>query len=96
MKVKVNIASDADAVRNSPRVDKVAREHLASTVKSPSPAATLSVYANAAKIDELTDVLKNMPALRAERVETLRTRIALGEFNPSSETIADRILTSLD
>lgn len=96
MKIKVNMANDADAVRNSLRVDKVAREHAANTVKSPSPAATLSVYANAAKIDEMTNVLKNMPALRAGRIETLRTRIALGEFNPSAGMIADRILTSPD
>ena len=102
MKVKVNTGNDADAVRNPRRietgvVDNLGREAASSSnVKTPSPAATLNVFASGSKIEEMTNVLKNMPAVRAEQVETLRTRIAQGEFNPSAETIADRILTSLD
>ena len=43
-------------------------------------------------IGKLVEKLKEMPDIRQEKVEGLRDQISAGQYNPSSEEIADAIL----
>ena len=45
-----------------------------------------------AETGKFLDQLKDLPDVREEKIESLRGQIASGDFNPSSETIADAIL----
>ena len=38
------------------------------------------------------ETLKNMPAMRPDRVENLKKRIAAGEYQPSPAIIAEKIM----
>ena len=46
----------------------------------------------ATETGKLLDNLKELPDIREEKVSALREKIAAGEYNPSSEEIADAIL----
>jgi len=44
------------------------------------------------EVGKLVDQVKDMPDIREEKINQLREQIASGNYNPSSEDIADAIL----
>ena len=46
----------------------------------------------ASKVGELVDQIKELPDVRSEKVNALKEQISSGNYNPSSEDIANAIL----
>lgn len=63
------------------------------TTAGTKPAAdSISVSGRAAEIGELTNKTLQLPEIREERVEQLRTQVQSGNYRPSAENIADALL----
>ncbi len=94
--MKINNKNEFDNIRqtrlNSDVKTSDAGKIAAGDAKINIGADKLQVSNRAAEVGNLVDRLKNLPDVRQERVNALRERIAAGEFNPSSESIADGIL----
>ena len=59
---------------------------------SPTDAAKVSVSDRAAEIGRLAGRVAELPEVRQERVEALRSRVESGSYKPSAEDIAAAIL----
>jgi flagellar biosynthesis anti-sigma factor FlgM len=63
------------------------------TPSSGPPAAdSISVSGRAAEIGELTNKTLQLPEIREERVEQLRSQVQSGNYRPTAEDIADALL----
>lgn len=52
----------------------------------------LEFSASAAQTGKFLEQLKNLPDVRQEKIDSLRRQISSGDYNPSSDAIADAIL----
>lgn len=95
VKIKLNNSQGSDAVQAA----KNSRAEKADS-KAVSPQADkvslggdkIELSHKGAKVSRMVDQIKQMPDVRQDRVDELRQKITSGEYDPSSETIADAIL----
>jgi negative regulator of flagellin synthesis FlgM len=59
---------------------------------APQNIDSIRVSERASTLGELTAKAEQLPEIRQERIDQLRTQIQSGEYRPSSEEIADAIL----
>ena len=93
--VDLNAISSAHT-RQTQRTDSVRPSGVGSTASANSAARTVSdhvdVSAAAKEIGQLVERAKSLPGIRQERVDALRELIEAGQYEVSSQTIADAIL----
>jgi negative regulator of flagellin synthesis FlgM len=54
----------------------------------------IELSGEASKISRLVDRIRELPDVREDKVNALKAKIEAGEFNPTSDAIADAILKS--
>ena len=94
-KININKMSDLDAIRGARQTsvqsaDKKKIEQ--SGAKNEVGTDKLEFSTRASEVGKLVDQIKELPDVREAKVSALREQIAAGEYNPSSEEIADAIL----
>lgn len=94
-KININKTGDINALRTARQND--IRQVGKNTVQSADNKAVigddkLQLSNRAAEVGKLVDDVKELPDVRQGKVTELRGRIEAGEYNPSSEAIADAIL----
>lgn len=82
--IKPERQAEVKAVQNSPV--KPERSGLQTNKDS------VSFSGKAAEVGKLVNELKQLPDVRAERVEEVRTKLELGDFAPSAREIVDAIV----
>ena len=93
--VDLNAISSAQT-RQAQKTDSVRPSTTGSTANTNSAAKTLSdhveVSSKGREIGQLVERAKDLPGIRQERVDALRELIESGQYEVSSNTIADAIL----
>ena len=92
--MKINKTNEFDQIRAARQGDvKLTDKEKAAGVerKSISGEDKLQFSNRAAEVGALVDRLKDLPDVRHEKIDALREQIAAGEYNPSSEDIAEAI-----
>ena len=92
-KINTSKPGETGAV-NAARQGSASRTEKKSVGNAGTPAADvdLRLSSGAAAVGRLVDVMKELPDVRSERVETLRGKIAAGQFDPASDEIAAAII----
>ena len=96
-KITLNKLNDVSSVQSSRQSDLKKTDEKTSVSDS---SGTGKVFENdrlqlsdqASKVGKLVDQIKELPDVRADKVNDLREQISSGDYNPSSEDIADAIL----
>jgi len=57
-----------------------------------APAASVEISGNAQEVRRVTDLIKQLPDVREDRVQALKAQIENGTYHVSSEDIADLII----
>lgn len=94
-KITANKANDLDALRAARQTGaSAAGKNKTETAETKIGRGedTVRFSESAARIGKLVDELKQMPDVREAKINGLREQIAAGEYNPSSEQIADAFL----
>ena|SRR5437868_12504418 len=94
-KINTNKINDFDPVRASRQSDvrQAGKDESQPVENKPAVSEDKLQFSNrAAEAGKFLEQLKDLPEVREDKVETLRERISSGEYNPSSEDIADAIL----
>jgi negative regulator of flagellin synthesis FlgM len=94
-KINTNKIDNLDPIRATRSGDaKPAGKDKASSIESKNKVGEdkLEFSGRATEAGKLLDSLKELPDVREEKVNALREQIAAGEYNPTSEDIADAIL----
>lgn len=96
---KINGIGETEATRAARRVEveseRAERKSTAGqTTAAPPPRVSDEVVLSerAEAVKRLAERAADAPDVRGERVEALRAKIESGDYNPSSDTIADAIL----
>lgn len=93
--VDLNAISSAHT-RQTQRTDAVRPSGTGSTASTNSAAKTMrdhvDVSSAAKEVGQLVERAKSLPGIRQERVDELRKLIESGQYEVSSQTIADAIL----
>jgi negative regulator of flagellin synthesis FlgM len=95
VKIKLNNTHGNDAVQaaKNSRAEKSDSKPVESkTDKVSLGGDKIELSHKGAKVSEMVDQIKQMPDVREDRVEALRQKITSGEYDPSSEAIANAIL----
>ncbi len=96
-KITLNNVNDVSSVQSSRQSD-LKKTDVKTSVSDSS--GTGKVFENdrlqlsdqASKVGKLVDQIKELPDVRVDKVNDLREQISSGDYNPSSEDIADAIL----
>lgn len=94
-KINTNKINDFDALRSVRQSDlKPAGKSESQALSGKTTFGTdkLEFSDRVAETGKFLDQLKDLPDVRAEKVESLRQQISAGTYQPTSETIADAIL----
>ena len=94
-KINTNKINDFDALRSVRQSDlKAAGKSETQALGSSNTFGTdkLEFSDRVAETGKFLDQLKNLPDVRGEKIESLRQQIANGEYQPTSEAIADAIM----
>ena len=97
-KININKSNEIGTIRTARQSDVTKTDKGTQAGDSKIAAATssgddkLQLSNQASGVGKLVDQLKELPDVRSERVEALREQITSGNYNPSSEDIADAIL----
>lgn len=99
-KINSNGIGETEATRASRRVEvETERADRKSAAGQTSAASSSPRVSDEVVVSERAEALKGLaeragdaPDVRRERVDALRARIESGDYNPSSDTIADAIL----
>ena len=89
---KTNSFDPIRANRQSGDAKQTGKNEIQSAIGKLNGGDKLEFSGRAADAGKLLEQLKNLPDARQEKIETLRGQIAAGEYDPTSETIADAIL----
>jgi negative regulator of flagellin synthesis FlgM len=92
--MKINKTNEFDAIRMTRQSDVKSTDKdkaVSSERKSIVGEDKLQFSNRAAEVGTLVDQVKDLPDVRHEKIDALRERIAAGEYNPSSEEIAEAI-----
>lgn len=89
---KTNGFDQVRAARQSSDVKQTGKSETQSLGNKNAGADKLEFSGRLAETGKFLEQLKDLPDVREEKIETLREQIASGEYNPSSESIADAIL----
>ena len=95
MSIKINKTHDSDAIHsvgrnNVKRADKKETQSIENKGVVESDKVNLSNVA--LETGKLVEQIKELPNIRQDRVDELQQQITAGNFQPSSENIADAIL----
>jgi len=78
------------------KVDHADKAKTAAPRSKPEVSKDQLQFSNtAADVDKFVAQIKELPEIRADKVETIKNQINSGEFNPSNSEIADGILDEL-
>ena len=94
-KINIDKTGSFDPIRTDRQIElrKPARDtKQLPPIKNAAEKDTLSFSSQAAEVGKLVDQLKELPEIRADRVKGLSEQIAAGDYEPSSDSIADAIL----
>lgn len=96
MMPKVNISRliSPDPVRAELQRDvrETAIESASGENKAAASGDKLDISSRGAEVGRLIEQLKAMPDVRQQRIDELKALVAKGDYDPSSESIADAIL----
>lgn len=95
MSIKINKPHDSEAIHSVGRSDvKRAGKNETQAIENKSVVESDKVNLSSVALEtgKLIDSLKELPDVRQDRVEKLQQQISSGNFQPSSEAIADAIL----
>lgn len=93
-KINANSINNYEAV-NAARpseLQKTERESAVENKNSIRSEDQIRLSDRAEKIGELVDRIKELPDVRADKVNALRAKIEANQYRPSSDAIADAIL----
>lgn len=94
-KININKINDINAVRSAKQAEIKSADgnKIDSANKKPEISADKLQFSDrAGEVGKLVDEIKSLPDVREAKVNALREQIAAGEYNPSSEEIADAFL----
>lgn len=94
-KININKINDLDSLRTARQTEARSADKSGSAsagAKAETGEDKLRFSERASDIGRLVDQLKELPDMREAKINALREQIEAGEYNPSSEDIADAIL----
>jgi len=95
MKVTNSTVNNGIATLRSEALEKKGASDVAAKKTSASSSDRVELSVNRAKIERLTGVLAAMESPNAEKIESIKSRIADGTYNVSGQAVAEKMLQSI-
>ena len=95
-KINIDRLSGPEQVRTELQRDvksTAAETNLNVQKRTPVSEDKLDISSRASEVGRLVDQLKALPDVRQERIDALKAQVAAGTYQPTSDAIADAILT---
>jgi flagellar biosynthesis anti-sigma factor FlgM len=91
-RIQITGEAQSEAVQSARTTDRQAAANKTPQVALGSGEDTVSISSTHQEVQSLKVSLANVPEVRTERVNSLRSQIQQGRYQPSSEKVADAIV----
>src|SRR5277367_1141601 len=91
-RIQVNSEAQSEAVQSARTTDRQAATNKTAQAAPHGSEDTVSISSTHQEVQSLTVSLAAVPDVRTERVASLRSQIQQGQYQPSSQKVADAIV----
>jgi len=91
-RIQITGESQSEAVQSARTADRQVATNKTAQVAPGSGEDTVSISSTHQEVQSLTVSLQNVPEVRTDRVNSLRSQIQQGQYQPSSQKVADAIV----
>ena len=95
MKITNSTVNNGIATLRSEALEKKGATNASAKKTAANSSDRVELSVNRAKIDHLTGVLAAMASPNAEKIESIKSRIADGTYNISGQAVAEKMLQSI-
>ncbi|RQW85424.1 MAG: flagellar biosynthesis anti-sigma factor FlgM [Geobacter sp.] len=95
MKITNSTVNNGIATLRSETLEKKGATNASAKKTAANSSDRVDLSVNRAKIDHLTGVLAAMGSSNAEKIESIKSRIADGTYNVSGQAVAEKMLQSI-